>query len=296
MSPSTQCTVLSAGSFGEFLGIMEDSTPDQRVLVHRSDALTLGLIFGFIRSAKGIASDKDGSIWPGSSWSHARAHWQLPEDAAQEAVEATAYFADEYHTQEAQVRFALDPVVRMARFGLTREMIHDAAKQWPVRDGVPELFGCFEAHEIAIISYGLYDPIRAWLIEAMKYDPVSLPVIYALRMLWDESGRLIGPDRTTVVTDKMKVEALQMHAAQLGVASQQLITIGDSPSDEFIKNGIGIAVVPHEKVEGYMSDIEGGKRESHRLRGLEKLWNMSCAVALGSLLPIAQIRRGEITA
>jgi len=288
-------TVLTVDTYDAFLKIMRTVKDDERVLVIKGGEIAKSVVYDGIRKAVGIGSDQDGSIWPGSSWAHARANWQLPEDAAQEELEATAYFANEYHTQEAQIRFGLDPVVRMARFGLTRDMIHRAAKKWPVRDGVQELFGCFEPHQIAIISYGLYDPIRAWLMEAMKYDSTALPAIYALRMIWDELGHLIGPDRTTVVTDRMKLAVLNMHAAQLGVGASKLITIGDSPSDEFIKEGIGIAVVPQEKREGFMSDLEGGKRESHRLRGLQKMWDMSCAVALGSLLPVAQIRRGQIT-
>ena len=115
---------------------------------------------------------------------------------------------------------------------------------------------------------------------------------YALRMLWNWEGRLIGPDRTTVITDKMKTAVLMLHAAQLGTEARKLITIGDSPSDEFIQYGIGIAVVPPEK---YLDASEGDLREDHRLRGLQKMWDMSCAVALGSLMPIAQIRRGVIT-
>ena len=295
MSFSSQCTVVLADSYEQFLGIMKESSDTDQVLVLRGDAVSPQYFGVIIREAKGIVSDMDGTIWPGSGWAYAREHWQLTEDRRQESIEADAYFANSYNTQKAQIKFALDPVVRMARFGLTRDMIHQAARQWPVREGIPELFACFKPHEIAVNSYGLFDPIRALFIESMRYNPNALPAIYALRMLWDQDGRLIGSDRTTVVTDLMKSAVLAMHAAQLGVEACDLIAIGDSPSDDFIRHGIGIAVVPREKRENFMSDLEGGKRESHRLRGLQKMWEMSCAVALGSLMPIAQIRRGVIT-
>lgn len=292
MLPLKETLVLVADSYAKFIELMKTAPNDANVLIINGEAISREVFFTAICEADGIGTDQDGSIWPGSGWAHARANWQLPEDAKLERQEAVAYFANEYHAQEAQVKFALDPVVRMARFGLKRQMIHQAAIEWPVRDGVHELFSHFSSEKIAIISYGLYDVIRAWCMESLGYCATALPAIYALRMLWDQEDRLIGPDTTTVITDNMKTSVLMLHATQLGTKARKLITIGDSPSDEFIQHGIGIAVVPPEK---YLDASEGSLREDHRLRGLKKMWDMSCAVALGSLMPVAQIRRGLIT-
>lgn len=295
--------IMGARSHKGLVQIMRRKKPDEQILVVNLGLTTIDAFIAAVVAAVVVAFDFDGTLTGHSQFAIMRDRLMTREMAAEDAADASAYFAGNNQTDWGHICFIYKTIERMLHARVSQDVFHRAAELIKPREGAIELMQTFARRDnvagaIAIISYGLWDVIRQWT-DVYAYDLVRSHAIHALHLTW-KRGMLSGFESTTVVSDGAKGYRFIAHCAANGVEPKDALVVGDSPITDLamLREGIGILLIPDtEKELTKFHKQEAQMRANHRVSpALATAFPQVRAVFLSDTLePLAQIRRGEIT-
>lgn len=292
----------TADTHEELVEVMREKGDDEQVLVVNTSLTTaIEFIAAFIAAVVAVF-DFDGTVTGHSQFAVARKYLMNDEMEAEDDADAKSYFRGGMTSDFGHISFIYRTVRRMLAARISREQFDKAVELIQPREGAIELMQTFMprlAGAIAIISYGLWDVIRIWT-DVYAYHVVRSDAIHALKLRW-KRGMLSGWQPTTVVSDGNKGYRFIAHCAANGVEPEDAVVIGDSPITDLsmLREGIGILLIPDtEKELAKFDQEEAQMRADHRTgTTLARAFPHIQAVFLSDdLTPLAQIRRGEITA
>lgn len=273
-------STVSVGSAREFLARLSELEEGQHTLIVNEEHTTEKEFRTRLREAKGGVFDFDGTLHPGNQWQGKRG-CMLP-DLAQKDLEGAKKYLDitvENRTDYDDLDFVFRSIDHLIRSGYTRDMADACAAKLFPREGALELVSSFDGRS-KIVSFG-----SSFIEHWCKHWGMNASV-GALRLLWDDDGRLIGYDHRTVVSDGNKGFMYDAFRAKHRLAHEEVLVLGDSLTDIKMMRpeGLGILVLP--KVD------PDKMRASWREGTLERLWPQVTAVlASDSLEPLMHIRR-----
>jgi len=230
-----------------------------------------------LRETRGLIVDFDGTIHAGNQWTVTRK--LLSEENQQRELEAVRrYFTDPLGRNNfTDAQFIFRSIDRLVEARLRRSQLYEGVKEIVPRDGVEALMRRY-AGRSAIVSFGTYDLIRAWV------DTHDLNTeIAALRLRW-EDDRLKGYLPLTVVSDGNKGYVSETFMSHIGIPPEHCLVLGDSYTDVGMMGSdrLGILVMPQEDKEVL--------RMAARAEELPLLWPKIGAVLVSnSLMPIMRL-------
>lgn len=265
--------LLTVDSFEGLMAVLARHRPDDPPLVIvNGQHNTAARFLARLRAARGLCTDFDGTLHPGNQWAGLRS-LQTPENVAIEARELQAYLSRDDHDDREDVRFILRSIVRLR--GISNSGIHSLMPRLPPRPGAVELLCGFEPRNVAVVSFGVADLIRQWLIYYRARRDWSQVTILAVQLAWKRSpeGYVIdGCLPATVVSNGNKGFVRDVFCADREIDPGELLALGDAPTDVLMMHpeNVGVLIVPKVDPEP--------ERLAYRMRGLQRLWSRVSAV------------------
>ncbi len=234
-----------------------------------------------LRAADVLVSDFDGMLHPGSQWADLGRF--LPQALADDDKrEAQAFFRLTHPTVQQEIDLLFRGVERFRRAELTRLMVGEAVRSATPRAGTKALVSSFRSSRVALVSYGIYDYIRAWTY----HFEIPCDHIAALRLQWNTIHRLSGYDWQTAVVGSTKGFIAESFCRSIDADARRVLVTGDSPIDLSMMHpgNLGVLLVPTED-----QDVE---RVAYRKAGVARMWPQVSAVFVSNTLePLVELRK-----
>lgn len=275
MSFSTQ----EVSGHAELMELLPGLDPHDQTLIINAERGDFDRFAVQVREARGLVTDFDGTVNNGNQWLAMR-ECMRSDLAEEDAARAQWYMKTDSRTDREDIDFIFGSVHRLVESGLKSRTLVQYAHATDPRPCAVDLMKSFHGKAV-VVSFGLADFIRAWL------DRFGIGAdIAALDLRW-VGEHLIGFHARTVVTDGNKGFMYDAFLAEHELRPDQVLAIGDAPTDIRMMRpeGLGVLVIP--KV-----DPQPGRMES-RMRGLADIWPCVSAVLVSnSLEPLAALRSG----
>ena len=280
----TSLQTIELGSFDTLLEQLPDLHPHEHpAIVVNTANRSAPCFFDALRSARGLVADFDGTLHPGNQWAHLRA-CMTPEHRADDEADLARYFDPKrIRTTDDDLAFIFASARRLRESGLLKFTLATGTRDLPPRPGARALIVSFEGRT-AVVSYGVWDWISRWTRE----HGVPVGDIFALRLEWNPlplASDCIGMIPGTVITEGNKGYARDVFRAHHKLGHEQVLVIGDAPTDLQMMDPTNVGVLILPKL-----DPDPG-RMKFRLAGLRELWPRVSAILIADTLePLVELR------
>ena len=225
-------------------------------------------------------------------------------------ADAMEVFHNEHVMPSDVMRLVSRSMGRLVRSRVSMLAFQSAVRNTRPRDGIEELIISFLDRDklyeqFIIVTSGTRDWVHAWQ-ECFLSLPHALRV-HGLKLKWRKSGarHLIGYEIETMVCVQNKAIKVAMECARNGLTMDQVLTVGDSPlidrdllTAELVRNDKLEVLRPGPHGVLLIPDAQTALDHPHGNQHLRIAFDAGVPMFLisSSLMPLVQIRRGEITA
>ena len=302
--------IAEAHNYLALINRIGDMREGEVLLVVNRQVTTPEIALAGIRDAELCVSDYDDTMTLKGQYLIMGEHLMRDGRGDEDLADAMRVFHGQHVTPSDVMRLIGRSMGRLIESRLGMAEFQHAVQHAKPRSGVHELILSFEDQSkvddpFVVVTSGTRDWVQAWETHYLSL-PSTLRV-HGLKLKWSKAGarQLLGCDIETMVCVQNKAVKVAMEATRCNLSIGQVMTVGDSPlidqtllTAELIRGSDGQVVRPGVHGVLLIGDCQTALNHPHGKHHMRAAFDAGVPMFLisPSLVPLAQIRRGEITA